>query len=952
MRYRILGPLSVTVDEQTVAVTAGRDRIVLAMLLLHPDRIVALGKLAEAVWGADPPATVRGQLQTCVSRLRRTLPGAILTDRAGYGLQVQPGELDAQVFLDLIGEARSAGEAEAARRAYRKALDLWHGPACAEIDAPAVRRAAATLDELHAAATEDWVDLELDAGTDRDLLGDLAALVERYPLRERLRGQLMIALCRSGRQADALAEFRRARDTLVEELGIEPGKELQELHLEILSGQTPASRRPAVPVRCLPRTVRDFTGRADLLKRLVDETAESGVLVVDGMAGSGKTTLALHLASLVGEQYPDAHLFVDLQAHSEEEPLEPADALLVLLRQLGQRAETVPDDLVGRVGLWRTELARRRALVVLDNAASSAQVADLLPTSAGSLALVTGRRRLTGLDGVRPLSLPLLSPEESVALLARIVGDRVAAEPEAAADVVRRCGGLPLAIRLAGTRLAYRPRWQVADLVQRLAEAALPELAVENRTVESAFALSYGQLDQAARRFFSLLGLHPASSLDAPAAAALAGLPLDEAEGLLDELVDMHLIEEPAAGVYRLHDLLHEYAAALADGLPGPERSRAVRDLVNLETFSLATTTTASHQQIVQRDLRTVENRRPDLVEAIADPIGRFERHRPDLGAFQDAAVRSGHPEYGWLIPRAAWFQLFHRGYSHDGTVLHERGMAIAQQRKDDEGMAMTANYLASFLYRTGSYDRALEHLRTAIRIREKHGDRTAVAGALGNIAAVQVATNRFTEAVETARESLRSHPGGISAMVAQTQLSVACQKLGRWPEALRIDRRRLLAAIESGDLPEKAGCLVHIQRSKRRLGLMTPTAAQRYVELALRLIRRQELVMLEAEARTELGTVLAEQGAFEAALTEHRRAVELTERVGDTRFAAEFVHDYAVTLHRSGDVPAAREAFERSLRLARAAGQPYSIARAAAGLANCLDDGGREQKQRGVPRG
>ncbi|MEU4425495.1 BTAD domain-containing putative transcriptional regulator [Actinoplanes sp. NPDC024001] len=948
LRYRILGPLSVTGDEQTVAITAGRDRIVLAMLLLHPGRIVGWGELAEAVWGAEPPATVRGQLQTCVSRLRRALPDAILTDRAGYGIQVERGELDAQVFAGLVDEARAAGDPEEARRAYRQGLDLWRGRACAEIDAPAVRRLAASLEELRAAAIEDWVSLELAAGTDRDLLGELASLVEQYPLRERLRGQFMLALCRAGRQADALAEFRRTRETLVEELGIEPGKELQDLHQEILSGRVPEPRRPegraVEQVRCLPRTVRDFTGREWLVERLLGEM--SGVLVIDGMAGSGKTTLALHLAALVGDRYPDAHLFVDLQGHSAEEPVEPGAALLVLLRQLGLSAETIPADLVGRVALWRTELARRRALVVLDNAASSAQVADLLPTSAGSLALVTSRRRLAGLDGVQPEPLPLLDTDESIALLTRIVGERVVAEPEAAAEVVRRCGGLPLAIRLAGARLAHRPRWRVADLVRRLGEAVLPELAVEDRTVGNAFALSYGQLGAEAQRLFGKLGLYPGATVDAPAAAALDDLDLDQAGELLDELVDVHLLEEPEPGVYRMHDLLREFAAALADGLSAQERSRALLSVLNLETFALAASVTRSYAPRLQYDLKGLTALRPELVAAIADPAARLERYRPDLGSFLEAAVRSGHPAYAWWIPRAAWYLLFYRGYHQDVIVLHERGFAVAREQGDDDGVALSANGVASFHYRNGDYRKAREYLEIYIRIRERQGDATMVAWALGNLASILVATSQFTEGIEMARRSLRAN-SATAPLASLTQLSVAYQKLGRYREALRIDRLRLIEAAGGREIHQKAGCLLQIQRSKRRLGLITPQVAKRYVEVALAMFIREGLVLLEAEARTDLGVLLAELGDCEAALAEHRRAVEIVEWAGEARYAAEFVHDYGITLRRSGDVPGALAQFERSLRIAHTAQQPYSVGRALAGIADCVEDEDPERAQR-----
>ena len=581
MHYRILGPLQVSAGSADASITAGRDRIVLAMLLLHAGRVVGVEELIDAVWDDKPPVTARGQLQTCVSRLRRTLPRAtILTNPAGYGIEAGGDELDAVAFSALMAQGRAllAADRDTARRIFRQALDLWNGPALAGIDSRAVRQAAAVLDEHHAVAIEDWVDLELDGGRDRDLVAELTGLVERFPLRERLRGQLMLTLYRVGRQADALAEYRRVRQVLRVELGIEPGAELQELHRQILTGEVagvapppgplPARSLPPPRIRALPRSVGDFVGRAELLDamRAEIEAAPAGPLVrvIDGMAGIGKTTLAVHLAGLVGGRYPDAHLFIDLHGHSDRAAVEPAAALQTLLRQLGLAADRTPAGIEERVTLWRSELAGRRALVLLDNAASSAQVTPLLPGLGDSLALVTSRRRLTGLDGVRPESVQVLHEAEASALFARIVGERADAEPEAVREVVRRCGCLPLAIRLAGARMAHRPRWRVADLLARLGEAALPELVAEDRTVLSAFALSYAQLPAEPQRLFRLLGVNPDARFTAEAAAALAELDLDEAEDLLDELVDVHLVEEPEPGLFRLHDLMREYAASLA----------------------------------------------------------------------------------------------------------------------------------------------------------------------------------------------------------------------------------------------------------------------------------------------------------------------------------------------------------------------------------------------------
>ena len=373
-----------------MAITAGRDRILLATLLLHAGRVVDHATLAEALWGIGPPPTARSQLQICVSRLRRRLPPeTIASDPAGYRLTCDPDDLDATAFTRLVTAARAECDADR----YREALDLWRGPALAGLDCPPIRAGVAVLDEQYATAVEEWAELEPAAGDERDLIGLLGPVVERFPLRERLRGQLIRALADAGRAADALAEFRRTRDVLVEELGIEPGAELQELHRRVLSATE------AAPVRSLPRTVGDFTGRDEVVARLLGELDRPGpaIAAIDGMPGSGKTTLALHLASLVGDRYPDAHLFVDLLGHSAEQPLEPGAALLILLRQLGVPAGAVPAELGDRITLWRSELARRRVLVVLDNAYSSAQLAELLPAVPGSAALVTSRRRLVGL---------------------------------------------------------------------------------------------------------------------------------------------------------------------------------------------------------------------------------------------------------------------------------------------------------------------------------------------------------------------------------------------------------------------------------------------------------------------------------------------------------------------------------------------------------------------------
>ncbi|MEU8815942.1 BTAD domain-containing putative transcriptional regulator [Actinoplanes sp. NPDC048796] len=937
MRYGVLGPLSVEVDGRPVTITAGRDRIVLAMLLLHPGRVLSVATLADAVWGAGPPATARGQLQTCVSRLRRSLPpGAIRSDPAGYQLDPGPGELDAAEFARLV----AAGRERRDLTPLREGLALWRGDALAGIESHAVQLAAAVLDQQRVAAVQDWAQLELETGGDQDLIGELTAAVDRWPLQEKLSGQLMLALHHAGRPAEALAEYQRARTALRDELGVDPGPELQDLHAGMLKGSLP---RRAEAVRCLPRTVGDFVGREATVRRLVTAIeAAAGdqpvVAVIDGMAGSGKTTLALHVAALLGERYPDAHLFVDLHGHSAERPVQPAAALLVLLRQLGVDAERIPPDLVDRIGLWRTELAKRRVLVLFDNAASSAQVADLLPTAPGSLAVITGRRRLIGLDGVHPESLTVLPQAEAVAMLARIVGGgRVGAEPEAAAEVVRRCGGLPLALRLAGSRLAHRPRWRVADLARRLGESALPELAAEDRSVAGAFAMSYQQLPDHVRRVFRVLGLCPGTEFDALAAAALTGLTLDGARDVLDDLVDVHLVDEPEPGVYRMHDLLREFAAALAAEIPAGERTEALRGVLDQQLQAAAATNLPAYREGVERDIGVLTPLRPDLLAAVTDPAARLDRERPQLGRYAGAAAAV--PElahYAWQLPRAAWRHLYMRAYLDDVHSLLERSLAMLERGGDRAATATVLNYLASVHCRRSRNDEAVPLLQRCIAIRRELGDRDALTQAMANLAVVHHESGRWVESIETALEVRRLAAARHGRDELNT-LGNGYRRLGRPREALRYFRLRLLARLEIGDTTRIGASLIYIAVLKHQLGDVGAAAAVRQVRAALRLIQRAGYPHGEAEAHHELGLLLAADGRLAEAIGVQRRAVDFAEQVHNREQESRFCHGLGTTFRLAGDDLAAREMFGRSLRLGGQARMPYRIAVARAALGDCL---------------
>ncbi|GIG85289.1 AfsR/SARP family transcriptional regulator [Plantactinospora endophytica] len=960
MRFGILGPLQVSGGESTV--TAGRDRVVLAVLLLHAPQVVPVDELVDAVWDADPPVTARGQLQTCVSRLRRLLAAAgvpgetIVTGPAGYRIVLGPDDLDAQLFERLVTRARAAaGEQNwpEAREGYRAALTLWRGPALAGISGTAVRRGAASLDEQRMLAMEDAFEVELRLGRTGDLVAELTDLVERHPLRERLRGQLMLALGDSGRRAEALAVFRTGREILAGELGIEPGPALREIHRRVLAGEVGSAddEQPLrSPVRALPRAIEDFTGRHETVARLRKEIEEAGpnfsaVYVIDGMPGSGKTALAVHLATALGTAYPDAHLFVDLHGHSLHSPLPTSTAVATLLRQLGVPGERVPADLADRLALWRTELASRRALLVLDNAASTAQVGPLLPAAPGCLTVVTSRRRLVGLDGVRAQSLTVLEPGEAVDLLARIVGpERVRDEPEAAAEVVRRCGYLPLAIRLAGARLAHRSRWRVADLVQRLGDAQRPvlaEFAVEHRTLADAFALSYAQLPEPVQRTFRLLGIHPGTQFDQYACAALTELPLGVAREHVDELVDAHLVDEVDAGRFRLHDLVREYAAELVTVVGSePERRRALQALLDFYLHAAASVSQAFEPTANLRVAIPGEPARPDLVAAAAAE-GRswLEAERRNLVALVHLAVEQGLHRYGWRLARANWRQLFLGGHLDELIETHTDGLRAAEALGDDAGVATMHNYLASAYFRLGEFQRAVESLRVVIALWERLGDVAGQSGAYVNLGLPLLMLGRTREAVRYLELGLalgRRTAAWHSMPNALTNLASGYMQLGRYPEALRAMRNRLFTARQVGRTALVADSLGGIGAIYGRMGQHSLALRRMYVALRVQQTARGNL-FATADLLNEIGAVERACGRPEVAASRHREALGAMRDAGDRAGECAARNLLGRALLDLGDTTAALELHRQALLGATKIQHLYEQARALDGLARCL---------------
>nr|WP_238351166.1 BTAD domain-containing putative transcriptional regulator [Kribbella shirazensis] len=569
----------------------------LAILLVRANRPVAVDVLVDALWDDDAPRRPANSLQVHVHRLRGVLDRAerLRAVPGGYQLDVAPDELDATVFGNLHSTARNAaaeGDLAAAVAGFRSALGLWRGsPYDGFEDTALVAADARRLSEARMIASEELYDTELRAGRAPEIVPELSELSARYPLRERLVGLLMLAQYRSGRRSRAELTYRTTHQRLLRELRTEPGRELRELY-DAIRAEDPAldleppprsapthsgAPRPAQ----LPPAPGGFHGRETELGDLA--TRMDGLVVVTGMAGVGKTGLAVHHAHQVADRYGDGQLYLDLRGHATGPAIEPREALGHLLRALG--TDVVPDSLADATAELRTRIAGRKMLVLLDNAATTDQVRPLLPATSSCLTLVTSRNSLSGLiarEGARRIRLGTLDTADAVSLLAELLDDgRVAAEPAAAAELVEACGRLPLAVRIAAAQLADEPHRSLGDYLAVLRERGLPVLALdddEESAVAAAFDLSYHHLPPDVRRLFRLAGLVPGLDFTADALAALGAVPVAAARSAVRTLTNAHLLEEHAAGRYRFHDLVRDFARHQADAAESPDDRVAALD--------------------------------------------------------------------------------------------------------------------------------------------------------------------------------------------------------------------------------------------------------------------------------------------------------------------------------------------------------------------------------------
>ncbi|MFG2822978.1 BTAD domain-containing putative transcriptional regulator [Kitasatospora sp. NPDC048365] len=928
--FGVLGPLTVHDGREPRPITSPTHRLLLTHLLLNADRAVTADALLALVWGERPPRTAAASLHNHVGRLRRAL-GPRLEDRlaatgGGYRLRVEDGELDSAVFAGHLGRARAAHTGQewaAVALETAAALELWRGGP-PEDSAAAEPAEAARLAELRLQALEWRFDAELALGRHHGLAAELALLTAEHPLRESFHRQLMLALWHGGRRADALAVYRTLRGTLVEELGLEPGTAIRLTHREILADEprpqaggqgvdgTPADGTTAdgpaadggaaatvVTPSQLPVAPGDFTGRQGELDALAlylrpgEPGGPARVVLVTGMGGVGKTSLVLHGAHAVAEDFPDGRLYADLRGFGVSEARTPHDLLGRFLADLGVAGEALPKDTDDRAALYRSLLAERRVLVVLDNARDGRQVAPLLPGSGRSAVVVTSRHKLSGVQCSTRIPLGPLSAPEQRALLAAMCGaDRVAADPVAAGQVMAACAGLPLALRIAGSRLAHRPNWRLSELARRLNRTdRLQALAVDHLAVREAFSFSYTSLlaggrplEQEAARAFRLLGLWPAHHHSAESVAALLGAPVDDALDVLDTLVDAHLLDVSAPGRYRFHDLLGEFAAerVLAEE-PEQARAEALVRLLGWYTSAVAAANLAIAPLAVP--IPAVEGVSADWelfeLPEYADEEAALEWCGEELAAIRDAVRRAAaldRPDLSWRLAAALFgYGLTYWWNGEWAECLYE-ALEAAAAADDPTGQAWLHGRLGVAHGLTRAVEPCIEHLEKAYGFFRTIDDLAAQKAVMSNLSAA------YNQAGDTER-----------AQEWATRAMALAERLAVQPDAAR------LASL--GDLRFRQGDL--------------PGAEQSYREAIAewrRLDSRSQLSL----ALYNLGDTLRAQGRARDAVAPLLESLEIRRELGSHGNVADTLETLARTHFEGGDPEAARQYWSQALTLAR----------------------------------
>jgi DNA-binding SARP family transcriptional activator len=911
--FRLLGPAEVTADGRPVPLGGSRPLIVLAGLLLRANRVVPVDELGRWLWNDDRRRS-KGALQTYVLRLRRAFGDqvAIRTESGGYLIEVADDLLDLSRFRAHAARGKAAldrGESRQAAEHFAEALAQWRGPALLNVESDALHRdEAGQLAEERLRVREQWADALLEVGEYGTVVPELGRLTRENPLRERLHEQLMIALYRSGRQADALDVYRRISGVLAEELGLDPGPSLQRTRQAILTGDgdvaTPLARyrlgvEPQVPHQ-LPADLPTFSGRDCDLKALhgllpeaIDAGTSTPIASIEGMGGIGKTTLAVRFAHEIADRFPGGQVYLNLRGYGPGEPVEPATALEAMLTALGVPCDQIPADLDGRAASWRTHSAGRRLLILLDNANRTEQVRALLP-GPGCLVVITSRwqlRALVATHSARRIALEQLGDEDAVELLAATLGlERVARDPAATERFVRYCGGLPLAIRILAVRAAQFPDLALGEFADSLdsEQDLLGSFDLgdgEGTNIRSVFSYSYQALEPSAARLLRLLGLPTGVDFTAPAAAAVAGLDLARTRPLLTTLAAAHLLAQPRPGRYQFHDLIRAYAGEVAEQVDSAEEREAAQD--RLLGWYLASALNASRRMRPERYYRLLELEDLEGGQAFGeyhDALDWFDEESGNLIAAVHLARRRRRDDVCWKL---AWLLQSH---------------FVTRSRLDDWHSVFAV---------------ALEAARAG-------GHRPGEAGILSGLGVVNgVArqyeqSRQYLEQVLAIQRDLGAREGEARA---QYNLAMAAHNLDDYAWAYEHGRQALEIVRELGLGPFEASVL-------RALGDICTSMGDH--EQALRLAD-EALSILDPQGRPvdtrftqhTRGLALVGLGRFEEGIACVRESVEMFFAMGEQYEAADVLAQLGTIHLRQGDRALARACWLRSVRLLTELGHP-----------------------------
>ncbi|MFC0541540.1 AfsR/SARP family transcriptional regulator [Kutzneria chonburiensis] len=947
-RFGVLGPVVMWRGTTEVRFGSAKHQRLLAALLLHVNERVERQKIIDTVWEGEPPRSAVNLVQKYVGDLRRAFGATgpqLRSIGTGYRLDLPPHDLDSAVFGGLINQADAGQQAE---QRLRDALALWRGPAYDGIDAEPIRTERARLTELRHTAREDLVEAVLDRGDHDTAAAELAMLTSAEPLRERLRELQMLALYRQGRRADALAVFTSIRAQLADELGIDPGPGLRRRYEQILrddpalepgNGVKP---EPALPVRQLPLDVADFVGRAEPLDevgRLLTASSGSGpkVVVVVGGPGVGKSSLVLRAAHHVSDAFPDGQLYFDLAATSERSQ-EPAQLLAEALRALSVIGRAIPDGLPERAALYRSLLADRRMLVVLDDAGHADQIRPLLPAAGGCAVLVTSRARHTHLPGARHIDLDVLGPAEAWELFTGIVGaDRVAAEPAEARAILDCCGNLPLAIRIAGAKLAGRPGWSLRVLRERLEdESRRPaELRIGDLGVRASVELSLRLLPAEAVRAFALLGLLGAHTVPGWVLGPLLGRP--DADDVLDTLVDaslVRLISTDAIGQprYRLHDLIRTCAVDVAARIPVAEQREAIGRVLGAWLDLVERASDRLPAGLLRPKPGTAPRwPLPDDVAArlVADAFGWFDAERENLVGAISLAANWQLAETAWELAVGAVTYQDHRCLYQDWQHGHRIALDAVRAAGNFRGEAALLRGLAQLHIYRDEFDEATAALEASDELCERVQDRLGKAQSVSMLGTVNHMLGNYGEAVTyielalaiaSAEEDRHLEAQLCGAMATMRLAQGDLNQAAVWFDTA-------LRRAEALDDPHRLAVMRRrVNRLHDRLG--NPRAALKSLRQALDTFEELEDERCAAYTLMEIGRVHAGQHEQQPARTALERAAAVFHRHGDRQDEAQCWQLLGDLDAAVGTSDSARDYLARALRLWRAIGDVQATGR------------------------